>query len=339
MIRQRNLAGAAPGHRLPVLITFDVELSTGRPFTSPDEFRRNLDSAIYGGPEGRYGLPFQLEMMKRHGLKGVFFVEALSADVVGAPALAEIVALVKSFGQEVQLHVHTEWLRYYPDNTRRKLGLNRDGDNIGDFDRDRQVSVLRHGLDNLHAAGVVDVRAFRAGNFGASVDTLAALSMLGIAFDASYNACFAHAGGICRVAGEGSVHDRAPIAGIVEVPVTCFDDRVFGMRPLQICSVSLAEMRQGLRLAYDARRRTAVIVSHSFELLNRGRTKANPMHVARFVGLCRFLADHRDIMPTVGFADLDPDARGETPVAAPLRSSVLFTLPRVGMQLLGRIYG
>ena len=339
MIRQRNVAGAAPYHRLPVLVTFDVELSTGRPFSNPDDFRRNLASAIYGGAEGRFGLPFQLEMLKRHGLKGVFFIETLSADVVGAPALAEIVALVRSFEQEVQLHVHTEWLRHYPGDTRRKLGLNHDYDNIGDFDRDRQVAILRHGLDNLRAAGVADVRAFRAGNFGASPDTLAALSILGIDFDASYNACFAHAGGICRVAGEGSVHDCVPIAGIVEVPVTCFDDRVFGMRPLQVCSVSLAEMLKGLRLAHDARRRMAVVVSHSFELLNRGRTKANPMHVARFVGLCRFLADHRDTMPTIGFADLNPDVLGETPAAAPLRSSALFTLPRVGLQLFGRIYG
>ena len=339
MIRQSSVVGPQPDYRLPVLVTFDVELSSGRPYSSPVEFRRNLDSAIYGGSEGRFGLPFQLEMMKRHGLKGVFFVEALSADVVGASVLAEIVALVKSFGQEIQLHVHTEWLRHFPAATRRRLGVDRDHDNIGDFDRDRQVAIVRHGLDNLRAAGVADIRAFRAGNFGASLDTLAALSILGIGFDASHNACFADEGGVCRIVGETPVHDRSSIAGVVEIPVTCFDDRIFGMRPLQVCSVSLAEMRNGLRLAYGARRRAAVVVSHGFELLNRSRSKANPIHVTRFAGLCRFLADHRDTMPTMGFADLDQDAHGMAPAAVPLRSSVLFTLPRVGMQLLGRIYG
>ena len=180
---------------------------------------------------------------------------------------------------------------------------------------------------------------FARGTSGQASIPWLALSILGIAFDASHNACFADERGVCRVAGETPVHDRSSIAGVVEIPVTCFDDRIFGMRPLQVCSVSLAEMRNGLRLAYGARRHTAVVVSHGFELLNRSRSKANPMHVARFVGLCHFLADHRGTMPTMGFADLDPDTRGMTPAAVPLRSSVLFTLPRIGMQLLGRIYG
>jgi hypothetical protein len=316
----------------------DVELSFGRPFSTKDELRRNMDGAIYGGADRRFGLPYQLEMLARHDLKGVFFVEALCADVIGFEPLAEIVTLIRSAGQEVQLHAHTEWMRRYPPNLLKWLTVDKMNNNLWGFTRDQQVRILRHATANLRQVGVIEVLAFRAGNFGANRDTLAALASVGIPFDSSYDACLADRAGVCRIDAEAPITDRHCLDGIVEIPVTCFDDRLFGTRHLQLCSVSTAEMRGILLGAHAAGRYTACIVMHSFELLNRAFTREHPIHVARFDGLCSFLGSHRELLPTVAFADLDADAISDVAVHTLLRSSALATLARVGSQLFGRIY-
>jgi hypothetical protein len=97
-------------------------------------------------------------------------------------------------------------------------------------------------------------------------------------------------------------------------------------------------MRHALDEACDSERRTAVIVSHSFELLNRARDRGHPMHVARFRELCRFLARRRADMPTAGFGDLDAVKLTESKTPA-LESSPFLTLHRMGLQIFGRLYG
>jgi hypothetical protein len=51
-------------------------------------------------------------MLKSHGLKGVFFVEALSDYVAGW--LKKLVERLRGGSHEVGLHLHTEWLRRAP---------------------------------------------------------------------------------------------------------------------------------------------------------------------------------------------------------------------------------
>src|SRR5499426_1893648 len=96
---------------IQVLFTVDVEVwceswtDLDREF--PEAFRRY----IYGPTaSGQYGLPFTLQMLRDCGLRGVFFVEPLFAARFGVDPLSEIVGLIHGAGQEVQLHLHTEWV-------------------------------------------------------------------------------------------------------------------------------------------------------------------------------------------------------------------------------------
>jgi len=49
-------------------------------------------------------------VLRDHGIPGTFFVEPLFATRFGSQPLQEIVGLVRAGGQEVQLHLHTEWV-------------------------------------------------------------------------------------------------------------------------------------------------------------------------------------------------------------------------------------
>ena len=87
---------------------------------------------------------------------------------------------------------------------------------------------------------------------------------------------------------------------------------------------------------------TFVIVSHSFELLNRQKTRPNAIVLRRFERLCRFLADRQNRFRTVGFHDLAEDDEDLTAYeqGPPLRSNGLRTLSRFAEQAVGRVlYG
>src|SRR5438093_10623627 len=103
---------------LNVFLTVDVEMW---PFwlgwalaplpPEKSDFSQEVGNYLYGTTAvGSYGLPYQIATLNRHDLKGTFFVESLSADVVGKDMLKVLVALIQESRQEVQLQIHTEWL-------------------------------------------------------------------------------------------------------------------------------------------------------------------------------------------------------------------------------------
>jgi len=151
---------------MSVVITIDAEISPHTSDWRRDYGRYAAARDIYGiTGSGERGLRYQLDVIERHGLKAVVFLEALSAEVLGNDLLEEVVALVKNRGHEVGLHVHTEWLPYY------ELPLlgDRHGRNMSDFSEDDQVRLIDRGLENLSRAQAGAIAALRAGNAGASI--------------------------------------------------------------------------------------------------------------------------------------------------------------------------
>lgn len=316
-------------NRINVLLTVDTELSPGWHINNGISVRANLDSSIYGTPGGAYGLPFQLQTLSDSGLKAVFFVESLSPIATGLAPLQEVVDLIEDAGQETQLHVHTEWLAAAEVNP---LGQ-RVGQHMHQFSLEEQTHIIGTAKRHLEQCGVSSVSAFRAGNYGANNHTLQALANNGLVFDSSYN--YTYLGTSCQIQFPrmltGPVHKH----GVWEVPVTCFTDRPGGFRHVQLCACSFRELSQMLLQAHAAGTDTFVIVSHSFELINRSRTRANKLVVARFLRLCRFLASRQDLFRTVGFNDLSL-REGQQPAA--LSSSLWSTAQRYAQQSMGRIY-
>jgi hypothetical protein len=127
------------------------------------------------------------------------------------------------------------------------------------------------------------------------------------------------------------------IDGIWEYPLTVFEDWPGHLRHAQIGACSYAELSNMLMQAASAEYGTFVILLHNFELLNREKNRRDPIVVRRFVRLCEFLANRRDLFRARGFIGLPPPKRQERPPL--LRSHPWRTGLRLASQVLRRRYG
>lgn len=246
--------------------------------------RENFDRSIRGAtPGGEAGIFYQMDVFDRHGMKAVFFVDPMPALVWGTEAIAEVVEPILERGHDVQLHIHTEWLALAGEASPLS---GRTGRNIKDFNLAEQVRLIGWASDALVAAGAPRPVAFRAGNYGANDDTLRALAQLGIAYDSS------HTPGVPDTACEIGLgpEDRLPVErhGVIEVPTGCIADGR-GMRHAQLTALSCAELIAAAEHARDSGTADFTLVSHSFELLSRERSRVNRFLTRRFERFCAAL--------------------------------------------------
>jgi hypothetical protein len=289
----------------PVFITIDTEFAH-RHYAAGlgvDEiYERSLE------PAG-VGLSYQLELFRRHGLKACFFIDPMPALVFGLDPVKRMVETVMEAGQGVQLHLHPHWVESDADDRTRTGRFH-----MHQYSLAEQRAMLEQASDLLVRAGAPRPIAFRAGNYAANDDTLAALADLGFIYDSSHNG--AHADLHSRI----SLPPRliAPVEEkVVEVPVTVIEDAPGSLRTAQLCALSVGEMMAALEHAFEEDHAAMTIVSHGFELANRQGTLPNNMHVRRFEALCERLEANADVLPTTHFRDmpklkLDAD---DTPLA------------------------
>ena len=291
-----------------LLITVDTELSSSlqqRGVSLDDNVRRSIWAQAGGDA---HGIGWQMDVLDCHGLKGVFFLDPMPALTHGPDFLKPIVHAIIARGHEVQMHIHTEWLAWAKDSP---VG-GRQGRNIGDFTLNDQILLLGRAKASLEQAGAPPITAFRAGNFGANDDTLRALAAIGVTWDSSVNP--AYLGRECHISADPGAIGASRIEGVVELPVSGIIDRPGGFRPAQVCAMSAAEMRAGLRHAAREGHDAFMVVTHSFEMLSRDRQRPNGAVKARFEALCKQAA----ALPQVrgaGFNDLDP-AIADRPTSA-----------------------
>lgn len=310
---------------MKVHLTFDVEVWCNGWDRLDQEFPAAFERYVHGhSAKGDYALPATLAIMNRHGLRGVFFVEPLFAARFGERHLAEIVQMIEAAGQQVQLHLHPEWVDEISpppiaDASRKRQHLSH-------YTRDEQTQLLGYGLELLRRHTTAPVYAFRAGSYAANLDTYAALAAVGLHVDSSLNRAF-----------DVSAPDlgaRAAPASLLQVgdvsvyPVATFRDGLGRLRPAQVGACGLAEMQHALSAAAAAGRRHFVIVSHNFEMLRPGRSEPDPFVVHRFEGLCRFLASRPDEFQVETFPE---HGAGEDP-AAEFATPAWPTLLRLGAQ-------
>ena len=273
----------------PVFLTVDTEFAWRHHAAGHD-----LD-AIYARsvePAG-VGLSYQLERLAAHGLKACFFVDPMPAMTYGLDPIRRMVETVLSAGQEVQLHLHPGWTGARADD--RTAHARHD---LNQYDAAEQQDLLAGATELLVAAGAPAPVAFRAGSYAANDVTLAALAARGFRYDSSHNGAEAAS----RV---GLPRRRiAPVErALIEAPVTVIEDAPGRLRTFQVCALSAGEARAALEHAARGDHAAVTIVSHSFELANRAGTRPNAVHVRRFEALCETLAEMRDVLPTVHFAD------------------------------------
>lgn len=326
---------ASPSERLAGIVdvyyTVDVELWCDGWSDIDAKFSQAYLRYIMGQTaSGTFGLPHQIRILQDHGLSGSFFVEPLFSARFGRQALADIVGMLVAGGQDVQLHLHTEWA----DEAKPPLlGLTSKRQFLRDFDLDEQISLLNKGRQLLLEAGAPGPTAFRAGSFGFNADTLRALPEAGLFIDASYNlTMFGPASG---VSAEG-LTDTCMIGSVCEVPMTVFTDGFGKLRHAQLAACSWPELESMLWCAHRQGQRAVVILAHSVELLDQSRRHADGFVRQRFENLCRFLDRHRDHFRLRTFVEGVPRTGDVQP--PPLSVSKAATARRIAEQVLGKGY-
>ncbi len=315
---------------MKVVLSFDIEVWCNGWDRLDEAFPASFARYVYGRSAlGDYALPKTLEILNRHGLHGVFFVEPLFAARFGLAYLAEIVALIQGAGQEVQLHLHPEWTdeispALIPNNQVKRQHLSY-------YTLDEQTALIAHGKRLLAEAGVAQINAFRAGSFAANRATFTALARNGITLDSSLNDFYAVSGTDLR--GDGPLRGARSIHGVHSFPVSVFRDGLGKPKPAQLSGCSFAELRAALDSAAALGLPEFILVSHNFELLKPDSSEPDRIVVRRFEALCAWLAQRG--WPTVGLADCTPPA---TEAALPPQPTVgtLATLGRYAEQLLRR---
>ena len=326
---------------LKVVLTIDTELwpriahwpnhEAARPLAGLDAA---YDQCILGRTAmGDYGLPYLLQSLRRHGLHGVFFVESLSSFAIGAASLRRTVGDILDAGQEVQLHLHTEWLS---DVVAPRLAL-KHRQNISDFSLEDQTTIVRYGLASLRDAGAHNVTAMRAGNMGGNVHTPIAARAAGLRLDMSFDPTQGPATRSLLQTLRAGLHgeDACPT-----VPLSFVQDYPGHYRPAKLTAMSFREFRRAMLVAVRERWPYFVIMLHSFEFVKRaghGRGPLRPhlINIARWNALCSFLARHRDVFATIGCDELETLSEPER-LPSVIRTLPLDTAWRMGEQLVSR---
>ena len=328
-----------PKSPLNVFITIDTEVWPGRKETWKSTLSEDIQRDIYGETnDGNFGVTYQADVLNAHGLKAVFMVEALFACAAGLPRLQEIVSLIQQQGQEVQLHLHTEWLA----RTNGSVLPGRTGQNLKDFSLDEQATLVCRGLQNLKNSGARKVCAFRAGNCGVNFDTLLALQRNGVLYDTSHNLCYLWDRRGLKT--EEPLLQPRKFDSVYEFPVACFHDFKGQHRPVQPSAVSSQELESALLEAWKRGWYAFVLTSHSFELLQMCEKPRRALGADRFVikrweRLCRFLDTNRDKFRTTVFSEIDPASIPSLHPPAPLTVPGRHTAVRFVEQLVRRVAG
>ena len=317
-----------------VHLTFDTEIWCNGWDRLDAAFPASFERYVYGhSAKGDFALPKTVEILNRHGLAGVFFVEPLFSARFGAQHLATIVGLLRDAGQQVQLHLHPEWTDeitppIIADHSKKRQHLTY-------YTLDEQTALIGRARELLEAAGSGEIDTFRSGSFAVNHDTYEALARNGIRLDSSVNRC--HAISAADLPKQRSLDVPFTIAGVQSFPVAVFHDGLGRDRPAQVGACSFSEMRDALQSAHAAGISDFVIVSHNFELLKPSSSAPDPIVVQRFERLCAHLAEHRAEWPVTGYHAVAPDLNGrERLLDAGPRALPLSTLKRYAGQLVRR---
>ncbi len=281
-----------------IYLTFDVEVWCNGWNDLDAVFPGHFQRYVFGrSRHGDYALPKTLEILNRHGLKGVFFVEPLFAARFGTEHLATIVKLIHDAGQEVQLHIHPEWTDEISPPIIENVSRKRQ--HLSHYTVDEQTRLIAFAKHLLESAGSGPISAFRAGSFAANRDTFRALKANAIEIDSSLNRCYPVSGPDLRP--EHGFLSPFDVEGVCTYPVSVFKDGFGSERPAQVGACSSSEMRHAIRSAAKSGLTDFVVLSHNFEMLKTDSAQPDQIVVKRFENICAFLAENRETLTVGGY--------------------------------------
>ena len=291
-----------------IFITFDVECSMGGAWQNPDLKPVPPRLGMMGEyGENRFGVPLICDILQRSNLKATFFLEPFNEDL-GYPGETEPVArFLVEHDQDVQLHVHPNHVHY---GQYRRGEKHQRTDQMADLSRDRQKEMIVAGADLLEAWTGSRPIAFRAGNMGASEETLSALTDAGLWIDSSYT--FPYVGGQCCFAETERYNGSKWYGDVLEVALSAYQQPKIPLlhpaKPVDLMGSSFEECRDAVQMICDAGG-DAVLILHSFSLFKvRDKQysdgKLNRVVTRRFEKFCQWLDDNRQHYPSRTFSGL-----------------------------------
>lgn len=289
---------------LNVFITVDTEIWCDGWNDLDKKFPEYFKKYVYGTTaEGDFALPGKLSILEEFNIPAIFFVEPLFSAKFGLEPLKEIVGLIQEKNQEIQLHLHTEWVDEVGDYL--LPGITSKLKNLTYCSREQQSQLIRWGLERLAEVGVNNINAFRAGSFGANRDTLRAVADNKLTYDTSYN--LSSSVGVADMAPGELLNQPRFIDNVYEYPVSITRDPIRkNYRNVQINALSYTELKNYIDSAHEMGWDSVVVVTHNFELLSRDKTKMDKYAVSRFRRFCQYIDNNRDRFNVTGFQKLTP---------------------------------
>lgn len=291
-----------------VYITFDVECSMGGAWGNPKLKPVPPERAIWGEYGGqKLGLPLIVSILEQNGLRGTFFVDAFTVEQGFPGAMEPVCEFLLNSGQDVQLHVHPNKKHFA---MKMRGEAHPKTDYIADLDSGAQLALLQEGSDRILAWSGRRPIAFRAGNMGASEETLRQLSEAEIPIDSSYT--FPYAGGQCRFRNADLYNGSRWYGKTLELALSGFRQPAYpglqAAKPLDLVGISFQECRDAMKLICKGGA-DAVLILHSFSLFKWRNSqydggRLNSIVARRFRNTCRWLAENAAEFPCRTFSDV-----------------------------------
>jgi len=283
-----------PTEKIRVYFTVDTESSMNRAWVDPSKRPLSLDMAVFGHTGSKsYGIPLIMDILEAHNFRGTFFTEVLCSHVLGDEAVGKVFSYIRQRGHDTQLHLHPTYYHYY----RYSQGGEppREQDLMYRLPVEEQEQLFSMGVALFKQFEGKAPRAYRAGCYGASEQTLEIIKRHGIEIDSSYNLCY-----LDQTCGFRHRPLNGPrlFGDVQEFPVTNFRvEHQSGYKPLEICAVSVAEILRTIDgLAADGCR-DVVVSLHSFSFMKRfseNGCQPDRVTIQRFKRLCKEIALRSD---------------------------------------------
>jgi hypothetical protein len=251
----------------PFLFTVDVEVNLR--YQRLPNVDTAVDEQIFGiTPKGgakEYGIPYIMDALEEHRMKGTFFIDILMEFQLGERGLRRTLDAILARGHDVQLHLHPNPNLYFAtDRTLRELGheyaLRR---TVTSFER-----ALNVGVELFQKRVGYAPTAFRNGAYVIADEYFSVLRNFGIKFDSSLYA-YKNAS-VSPWLLTRSVPFQHP-SGIIEVPVTWVLLRGAQGTRVRQHTINIgsdgARIDEAMITLFQGARAPVVMVTHSYTFL------------------------------------------------------------------------
>ncbi len=296
--------------RINVFITVDAEHSIGGAFGDRRLKPVGNERRIWGKiGDKSFGIPLMMDIAETYDVRLTFFVEVMNKYHFGETETKRECEYILNRGHDVQLHLHPNYLNFTLDNPQEKTY----SDLIGTYSSEKQIELIKEGIETLIQNGVPRPIAFRAGCFGANEETLRALKAAGFLIDSSYNK--AYVGGTCLLDNK-EINDLTYLNEIWEFPITSFVEstklRAKRFKPLDINGVGFQEMKSVLNQAKEKGPRNITIILHSFSFVKPYDVQYDKVRprwnvIRRFRKLCEYVSENSDLFEVKTFGSLNQE--------------------------------